>query len=133
MDGEPLEAQLIALQHRLMRAARAILDPSLNLGWLTREQAERLLRDEVVLSEAMTNQEIDRYTFGAPGQACAYFYGYTELLAIRMETELALGAAFDRMAFNDFVVQHGLLPPRLLAKAVQKEFVPSIAMRRSRR
>jgi hypothetical protein len=29
------------------------------------------------------------------------------------------------MAFNDFVLAQGLVPPRLLRKAVVEEFVPS--------
>lgn len=120
---EPVEGQLFALQHRLLRAARAMLDPQLNLGTITRERAQALLRDEVVLSAAMVEQELDRYTFAAPGQACAYFYGYARLLELRMETELALGPAFDRRAFHDFVLAQGLVTPDLLATAVRDEFV----------
>lgn len=122
---EPLEGQLIALQHRLMRAARAILDPGLQRGALTNDVAHRMLREDVVLSEAMTRQEIDRYTFLAPGQATSYFVGYVRLLETRAAAQLALGERFDRMAFNDFVLSRGLVPPRLLAKAVQDEFVPA--------
>ena len=122
---EPLEGQLIALQHRLMRAARAILDPGLQRGELTKEVAHRVLREDVVLSEAMTRQEIDRYTFLAPGQATSYFVGYVRLLETRAAAQLALGERFDRLAFNDFVLSRGLVPPRLLAKAVLEEFVPA--------
>ena len=43
------------------------------------EQAKALLMDDVVLSEAMATQEVERYTFRAPGQATTYFYGYTRL------------------------------------------------------
>ena len=32
---------------------------------------------------------------------------------------------FDRKAFNDFLLDQGLLPPGLLAKAVREEFVPA--------
>jgi uncharacterized protein (DUF885 family) len=71
----------------------------------------------------MVEQELDRYTFAAPGQACAYFYGYARLLELRMETELALGPAFDRRAFHDFVLAQGLVTPDLLATAVRDEFV----------
>jgi hypothetical protein len=121
----PLDGQLIALQHRLMRAARAYLDPMLNLGLLSRERAFEILTREVCLSEGMATQEVERYTFRAPGQATAYFYGYTRLMQLRTETEIALGAAFDRQAFNDFVVNQGMLPPDLLAAAVREQFVPA--------
>ena len=73
----------------------------------------------------MARQELDRYTFRAPGQAGSYFYGYTRLLEVRAETELALGPKFDRLAFNDFILDQGLLPPELVAKAVQEEFIPA--------
>jgi hypothetical protein len=122
---EPLEGQMIALQLRLLRAARAMLDPMLNLGQISREEAGRVLADEVMLSAPMAKQELDRYTFNSPGQAGSYFYGYSRILQLRAETEVALGTKFDRLAFNNFLLDQGLLPPDLLAKAVREEFVPA--------
>lgn len=121
---EPPAGQFAALQARLMRAARAYLDPMLNLGLITRERAHDVLTRDVGLSEAMARQELDRYTFDSPGQATAYFYGYLRLQQLRLETELALGDRFDRKAFNDFVIGQGLLPPAQLAEAVKTQFVP---------
>jgi hypothetical protein len=120
----PLEGQLAALQSRLARAARAILDPSLQSGKVTREQATRILREEVGLSEGMALQEVQRYTFRSPGQATAYFCGYTRLMELRAETERALGPKFNRKTFHDFLLAQGLLPPALLRKAVMEEFIP---------
>jgi len=125
VPSEPLEGQLIALQLRMLRAARAMLDPMLNLGLITRPEAERVLREDVVLSAPMARQELDRYTFNSPGQAGSYFYGYSRIMQLRAETEVALGHDFDRMAFNNFLLDQGLLPPDLLAKAVREEFVPA--------
>jgi uncharacterized protein (DUF885 family) len=122
---EPLDGQLIALQFRLLRAARAILDPMLNLGLTDRERGRQVLVDEVGMSAAMAKQELDRYTFNAPGQAGSYFYGYSRILELRMETELALGTKFDRLAFNNFLLDQGMLPPDLLAAAVREQFVPA--------
>ncbi|MDV2450933.1 DUF885 domain-containing protein [Xanthomonas hortorum] len=124
---EPLDGQLIAMQFRLLRAARAMLDPMLNLGLIDRERARQVLEDDVGLSPAMTRQELDRYTVRAPGQAGSYFYGYTRILELRMRTELALGKKFDRLAFNNFLLDQGLLPPDQLAKAVETQFVPAQA------
>ena len=121
----PLDGQLIALQHRLLRAARAFLDPMLNLGLITRERALEVLLQDVCLSDGMANQEVDRYTFRAPGQATAYFYGYAKLMELRTATEVALGAKFDRQAFNDFIISEGMLPPELLAKSVREQFIPA--------
>jgi hypothetical protein len=122
---EPLGGQMIAVQFRLLRAARAILDPMLNLGLITRERAHDILTGDVVLSEAFTGEELDRFTFRNPGQANAYFYGYSKLMELRAETEIALGPKFDRYAFNNFIISQGLLPPDLLAHAVEAEFIPS--------
>jgi len=122
---EPIEGQLVALQHRMMRAARAFLDPGLQAGTVTKEEAMRVLRDDVGLSEAMATQEVQRYTFLAPGQAPSYFVGYNRLLQIRQRAEMALGKRFDRTRFNDFILAQGMLPPRLLEKSVLDEFVPS--------
>ena len=51
---------------------------------------------EVVLSEPMAKQEVDRYSFRVPGQATSYFYGYQQHLALRARTEMALGDRFDQ-------------------------------------
>ena len=77
----PPEGQIGALQMRMMREARAFLDPMLNLGMIEPEAAKRFLMEEVMLSEPMAKQEVDRYTFQAPGQATSYFYGYSRLNA----------------------------------------------------
>jgi uncharacterized protein (DUF885 family) len=121
---EPIDGQLVALQLRLQRAARAMLDPMLNLGLIDRDTAFKVLTDQVGLSKGYARQEIDRYTVNAPGQAGSYFYGYSRIQQLRAETELALGDRFDRKAFNDFLLDQGLLPPDLLAKAVREQFVP---------
>ena len=73
---EPIDGQLFALQLRLLRAARAMLDPMLNLGLTDRDTATRVLTREVCLSKAMAKQEVDRYTVNSPGQAGSCFYGY---------------------------------------------------------
>jgi uncharacterized protein (DUF885 family) len=121
---EPLDGQLFALQHRMMRAARAFLDPMVNLGQVTPEQVKSFLMAEVVLSEGMATQEMQRYIFRAPGQATSYFYGYQRLMETRQAAQLQLREKFDRQAFNDFILDQGLVPPRLLRQAVMEEFVP---------
>ncbi len=122
---EPAEGQLLTLQLRLLRAARAFLDPELQSGKITPSQAYDVLEKEVMLSHAFAKEEVERFTFRAPGQANSYFYGYTRLLALRKETEAALGPKFDQKKFHDFILSQGLLPPDLMRKAVLEEFVPA--------
>jgi hypothetical protein len=119
----PPEGQVGALQMRMMREARAFLDPMLNLGLIEPAAAQRFLMEEVMLSEPMAKQEVDRYTFKAPGQATAYFYGYSRLNALRTRLELALAGRFDERRYHDFIVAQGLLPFDLLEQAVEEEFL----------
>jgi hypothetical protein len=119
----PPEGQLGALQMRMMREARAFLDPMLNLGMIEPEAAKRFLMEEVMLSEPMAKQEVDRYTFQAPGQATAYFYGYSRLNAMRTRLELARAGKFDEHRYHDFIVAQGPLPFDLLEQSVNEEFL----------
>jgi uncharacterized protein (DUF885 family) len=121
---EPLDGQLFSLDDRLLRIARAFLDPMLNLGLMKPEEARAFLVNEVALSESDAKEEVERYTYRAPGQAAAYFYGYMTLRELRERTELALGAKFNEKAYHDFILSQGLLPLNLMAEAIQEEFVP---------
>ncbi len=122
---EPVEGQLLTLQLRLLRAARAFLDPELQSGAVTQAQAYSVLEKDVMLSHAFAKEEVERFTFRSPGQANSYFYGYTRLLSLRQETEKALGKKFDQRKFHDFILGQGLLPPDLMRSAVLEEFIPS--------
>ena len=120
----PLEGQLVSLDYRLMRAARAFLDPELQAGKIQPAEAFRVLEQDVLQSHAFAQEEVERYTYRAPGQANSYFYGYTKLIALRKETEGSLGAKFNQKKFHDFILAQGLLPPDLMRKAVLEGFVP---------
>jgi uncharacterized protein (DUF885 family) len=122
---EPAEGQLLTLQLRLLRAARAFLDPELQSGALTPQQAYAVLEKDVVLSHAFATEEVERFTYRSPGQANSYFYGYTRLLSLRKQTEAALETKFDAKKFHDFILAQGLLPPDLMRAAVLEDFVPA--------
>jgi hypothetical protein len=119
----PLEGQLVSLDYRLLRAARAFLDPELQSGKIQPADVFRVLEQDVVQSHAFAQEEVERYTYRAPGQANSYFYGYTRLIALRKETEAALGPKFNQKKFHDFILAQGLLPPDLMRKAVMEDFV----------
>ncbi len=119
------EAQLGVLEMRLMRAARAFLDPMLNLGLIKPDEAKRVLMRDVVLSEPLAKEEVDRYTFRAPGQATSYFFGYSKLEALRARAELALGQRFAPQGYHDYIIAQGLLPLDLLERAVMDGYVKS--------
>jgi len=121
----PLEAQMISLQYRLIRAGRMFLDPMLNLGMITPDEAKRLIVEDMAIGESWAQNEIERYTYRIPGQATAYYYGYNKMQALRAQTELKLRDKFDQQAFHDFVLAQGMLPPDILKNAVMNDFVPS--------
>lgn len=121
----PLEGQLISLDYLLLRAARAFLDPELQAGKITQQHVLDVLMNDVVQSSAMAHQEMERYSIKMPGQANSYFYGYTKMIALRKDTEQALGSKFNAFNFHNFILSQGLLPPSLIREAVMKEFIPS--------
>ncbi|MDF2431118.1 MAG: hypothetical protein JWP44_749 [Mucilaginibacter sp.] len=119
----PVEGQLVSLDYRLLRAARAFLDPELQAGTITQHQALDLLMKDVVQSHAFASQEVERYTLRAPGQANSYFYGFTKMIGLRKDAEAALGTKFNQENFHDFILSQGILPPALIREAVMSEFV----------
>ena len=125
MEYLPLEGQLFTLFARLQRAARMFMDPMVNLGLLTPEEAVDFMVNQVGLSTAMANSEADRYAFLAPGQATSYYYGYRNLQRLRTEVEMELGDRFNQREYHDFILKQGWLPPELLRQAVLQEFVPT--------
>jgi uncharacterized protein (DUF885 family) len=119
----PLDAQLISLQNRLLRAARMFLDPMLNLGQIDRDDVKTVLMRDVVIDDAFAQQEVDRYSFRAPGQATSYYFGYSHLQTLRTLVEMKLEDKFVQSDYHDFILAQGLLPPELLRQAVMEEFV----------
>jgi uncharacterized protein (DUF885 family) len=81
------------------------------------------MEQDVVLSHAFAQEEVERFTYRMPGQANSYFYGYVKLLALRKEAEAALGTKFDQKQFHDFILAQGLLPPDLMREAVMDGYV----------
>jgi uncharacterized protein (DUF885 family) len=121
----PLEGQLFSLQFRLMRAARAFLDPGVQTGDIPPDAALRVLTRDVVLSEPLAQLELERYTDKLPGQAPAYFCGYTRMMEMRSEVERRLGDKFDQQKYHDFLMGVGPVPMALVRKALLEDFVPA--------
>ncbi len=101
------------------------LDPMLNLGLISPDDAKSLMINDIALGEKWAQNEVERYTYRMPGQATAYYYGYNKMQALRTQTELQLREDFDQKAYHDFILAQGMLPPNILRDAVMNEFVPS--------
>jgi uncharacterized protein (DUF885 family) len=105
------------LQALLWRAARLVVDTGIHaMGW-TRQDAIDYMVAKTGLPERDVITEVERYIV-MPGQACAYYIGYLEILALRKKAQSSLGEAFDIKAFHDVIINHGGLPLSLLAEVV---------------
>ncbi len=120
----PLEARLLTLHRDLRRAAVAFLDPALHHGRLSVEQASRFLETRVGLNNGSARQTVWRMTAWSPGQAATYFFGHSQLAALRTAVECRLGPAFDRRRFHDRLLALGLLPLALLRQRLLEEIAP---------
>jgi hypothetical protein len=74
----PLEGQLFNLYTRILRAARMFLDPMVNTGRMTRDQAQDFLVEQLALSVPMASSEADRYSFPGPGAGHVVLRGLHE-------------------------------------------------------
>jgi hypothetical protein len=122
----PLEGQLVSLQFRLMRAARAFLDPGVQSGDISPETALQILTRDVVLSEPLAQMELERYMEGGPGQAPAYFCGYMRMMELRTDVERRLGDKFDQLKYHDFLMGVGPVPIAQVRRALLEDFVPAL-------
>ena len=148
---EPSDGQMIALQLRLLRAARAMLDPMLNLGMISRDRAHDIFVNDVGLSEAFAREELDRFTFRSPGQATAYFYGYARLLELRANSRsrfgqqvrsegverfyfkpgIAAAGSVDRCGRSGFLEEEVMLPKRRPHRGAAAVVIAKLFLRRA--
>jgi Bacterial protein of unknown function (DUF885) len=122
----PLEGQLFSLQYRLLRAARGFLDPGVQTGAIPPDTALRVLTRDVVVSEPLARIELERYMERVPGQAPAYFCGYTRMMELRAEVERRLGDKFDQLKYHDFLMGIGPVPISQVRRALLDDFVPAL-------
>jgi Bacterial protein of unknown function (DUF885) len=117
----PLEGKFMSRQFQLLRAARAFLEPELQLGKITTSDALRVLTEEAGFSKFFAEQEVKRYISRFPGQAPTYFYGSQQFIELRSQAQKRLGKQFSAQKFNDFVLSQGFLTPTLLEQVLQSK------------
>ena len=121
---EPLDGQLIPPQFRLVRAARGMLGPMSNPGMSDRERPAPSSRSRRVVEGdgAAGTRPLRPSSLRPGGQLLPRLHPHPRTAH---GTEPALGPKFDRLAFNDFLLDQGLLQPELLAAAVGERFIPA--------
>ncbi|MNL30143.1 hypothetical protein D3C87_1518630 [compost metagenome] len=115
------EEQFFSIQMRLWRMARAFLDPQIQLGLIKDQRVMDVFTKELGVSKEMATLELRRYSTQSPGQAPAYYYGYTMVKKARAEGEKAQGAKFNLKCFNDQILSYGLLPLPMVLEKVQQD------------
>lgn len=116
----PVEGQFMSLQFQLLRAARAFLEPELQTGTITMNDALSVLTVDAGFSRFFAEQEVKRYVTRFPGQAPAYFYGSQQLWQLRSQAQEILGQEFTLKKFHNSVLSPGFLTPRLLEQVLVK-------------
>ena len=105
------------LQALLWRSVRLVVDTGIHAMRWTRQEAIDYMIEKTGLPERDVTTEVERYIV-MPGQACAYYIGYLELLSLRQKAQATLGEDFDLKAFHDVLINHGGLPLSLLKQVV---------------
>ena len=123
------EERLASMMMRMMRNARMFLDPELQLGLITPDQAKQLIVREVGMSGVWADLELRRYLFESPGQAPSYYFGLMELIEMRESTMKRLGDKFEESCFHDSILDAGLLPLTTLRARLAKLQCPLVSQK----
>lgn len=105
------------LQAQKFRAVRLVVDTGLHAKRWSREQAVQWAMDNSGRTRESMTSEIDRYC-AAPGQACGYKVGHTEINRLRDRARAGLGGRYDLRTFDDLLVKTGAVPLTVLGDVV---------------
>jgi len=107
-----------AILRRVWPARGMVVDPGLHAFHWTREQAIRYLVSTGRYTRKSADDMVDRIAV-MPGQLAAYDSGAIEIRALRIEVERRLGKKFDLKAFNEVVLDEGVVPLSELRRHVR--------------
>lgn len=116
----PRTAQLVALQMRLLRVARAFFDPEVQLGKVRPSDVTGRLTRELGVSERLASLELRRFEYDNPGQAPSYFYGLERMESARRRVASALGNRFTDQCFHDGVLALGMMPVGMIGGQLER-------------
>ena len=120
MVEEKLKRELDYLQNLLLRAKRIVADTGINYKhWTRSETVNYMLEDG--FSRGLVESDVNRYITW-PGQACAYYVGYSKLMELRSVMEEKHGDNFDVKEFHKLILENGQMPLEIL----EKKFMESL-------
>ena len=108
-----------ALGDEMHRAIRLVVDVSIHVKGMTREEAIKYMMDNEAISEEGATAEIERY-MARPGQALGYKIGALKIRELRTKYEKELGNKFKIASFHDEVLKNGSMPLALLEKKMDE-------------
>jgi uncharacterized protein (DUF885 family) len=120
MADEKLKRELDYLQNLLLRAKRIVADTGINYKRWTRSQTVAYMLEDG-FSRGLVESDVNRYITW-PGQACAYYVGYTKLMELREVMEEKYGADFNLKDFHKLILENGQMPLEIL----EKKFMESL-------
>jgi uncharacterized protein (DUF885 family) len=98
-----------AILRRMWPARGMVVDPGLHVFHWSRQKAMDYIMESGRFTPDEANDYVDRIAV-MPGQLTAYDSGGLEIMALRAEAESKLGKRFDLRAFNQAVLEEGVIP-----------------------
>jgi hypothetical protein len=105
-------------QMRLWRAARVVMDCSLQTGLMSKDEAERLFVREAALLPENARAEVAR-DIDVPTRPLSYYVGFRAITDLEAEEKLRLGDAFDARVFRDRLLSFGPIPLSAVRKGLR--------------
>jgi uncharacterized protein (DUF885 family) len=105
--------RLMQLNWRLQRAARVILDVSLQTGEMGWAQAVDFLVRAVGMGRPQAEASVNAYT-RQPTYFSSYMLGMLEIVRLREESRARLGERFTLQEFHERLLRAGNVPPALV-------------------
>jgi uncharacterized protein (DUF885 family) len=103
------ETEDAAILRRMWPARGMVVDPGLHLFHWSRQQAIDYMMESGRFTADEANDYVDRIA-AMPAQLTAYDSGALEIMALRSEAESELGKRFDLRAFNQAILEEGVVP-----------------------
>jgi uncharacterized protein (DUF885 family) len=105
------------LQAEAFRAARLVVDTGIHVKHWDFNQAVDFMVENTGMSEYSVQGEVSRY-ISIPGQATAYYIGYTKLMELRQQAMDKLGDQFDLKEFHNLILGSGAMPLDILEQVI---------------
>jgi len=114
------------LQAEAFRAARLVVDTGIHTKHWTFDQAVDFMVENTGMTEYSMQGEVSRY-ISLPGQATAYYIGYTKILEVRQQVMDELGNQFDLKEFHNLLLGSGAMPLNILEQVMNSYIQSKLA------